>query len=62
MKYLVVNADDFGLSAGINRGILEAHQQGIVTSTTVAVNFPDAATAIAQPRRSAEPGWGCTST
>lgn len=48
MKYLVVNADDFGLSAGINRGILEAHRQGIVTSTTVMVNFPDAAAAIAQ--------------
>ncbi len=25
MKYLIVNADDFGASPGINRGILEAH-------------------------------------
>lgn len=42
MKRLIVNADDFGRSPGINRGILETHQRGIVTSTTVMVNFPDA--------------------
>lgn len=35
MRRLIVNADDFGLSSGINRGILQAHQEGIVTSTTV---------------------------
>ena len=43
MKRLIVNADDFGRSPGINRGILETHLRGIVTSTTVMVNFPDAA-------------------
>lgn len=41
-RYLIVNADDCGLSAGINQGILEVHQRGIVTSTTVMVNLPDA--------------------
>ncbi len=41
-KTLIVNADDLGLSEGINQGILEAHQQGIVTSTTAMVNMPDA--------------------
>ncbi|PYR01516.1 MAG: hypothetical protein DMF97_07400, partial [Acidobacteria bacterium] len=35
MKYLIVNADDFGASSGINRGILEAHQRGILTSTSL---------------------------
>jgi len=35
---LVVNADDFGLSKGQNYGIIEAHRQGIVTSTTAMVN------------------------
>jgi predicted glycoside hydrolase/deacetylase ChbG (UPF0249 family) len=33
-----MNADDFGISDGVNRGILEAHQDGILTSTTLIVN------------------------
>ncbi len=41
-KTLIVNADDLGLSEGVNQGILKAHQQGIVTSTTAMVNMPDA--------------------
>jgi len=32
---LIVNADDFGLTAGVNRGIMEAHSGGIVTSSTL---------------------------
>ena len=38
MKYLIVNADDFGASHGVNRGILEAHRRGILTSTSLLVN------------------------
>lgn len=38
MKSLIVNADDFGLTTGVSRGILEAHHRGIVTSTTLLVN------------------------
>jgi hypothetical protein len=37
-RHLIVNADDFGLTAGVSRGILEAHERGIVTSTTLLVN------------------------
>ena len=37
-KVLIVNADDFGLTPGVSRGILEAHARGIVTSTTLLVN------------------------
>ena len=37
-KVLIVNADDFGLTPGVSRGILEAHRNGIVTSTTLLVN------------------------
>jgi predicted glycoside hydrolase/deacetylase ChbG (UPF0249 family) len=48
MKQLIVNADDFGVSAEVNRGILYAHHNGIVTSTTVMVNFPDAALGLEQ--------------
>ena len=35
MKRLIVNADDFGLHPLINEGILESHQNGIVTSTSL---------------------------
>ena len=37
---LVINADDFGLSAGVNRGILAAHAAGTVTSTSLLPNLP----------------------
>ncbi|QJD82986.1 carbohydrate deacetylase [Cohnella herbarum] len=40
MKYLIVNADDFGLSPGVNRGIVEAYLAGGITSTTLMVNMP----------------------
>jgi predicted glycoside hydrolase/deacetylase ChbG (UPF0249 family) len=40
MKRLIVNADDFNLTRGVSRGILDAHARGIVTSTTVLVNLP----------------------
>ena len=38
MRRLIVNADDFGLTPGVNRAIAEAHQRGIVTSTTLMAN------------------------
>ena len=39
-RTLIVNADDFGLTAGVSRGILDAGAHGIVTSTTAIVNRP----------------------
>jgi predicted glycoside hydrolase/deacetylase ChbG (UPF0249 family) len=39
-RFLIVNADDFGRSPGINAGIIKAHLDGIVTSTTLMVNLP----------------------
>lgn len=41
-RRLIVNADDLGLTPGVNRGILEAHRSGILTSTTTMINMPDA--------------------
>lgn len=35
MRRLIINADDLGLTAGVNRAIIEAHQRGVVTSTTL---------------------------
>ncbi|HTX52799.1 MAG TPA: ChbG/HpnK family deacetylase [Candidatus Baltobacteraceae bacterium] len=39
-KRLIVNADDFNLTPGVTRGILDGHRYGIITSTTVMVNLP----------------------
>ena len=41
-RYLVVNADDFGRSAGVNRGVVRAYENGIVTSASLMVRWPDA--------------------
>jgi chitin disaccharide deacetylase len=38
VRRLIVNADDFGLTPGVNRAILEAHEHGIVTSSTLMAN------------------------
>jgi len=35
LRRLIVNADDFGFTAGVNRAIVEAHTGGIVTSSTL---------------------------
>jgi hypothetical protein len=37
-RYLIVNADDYGLSPGVSEGIRRAHLKGIVTSTTAMMN------------------------
>ncbi|HEY2989182.1 MAG TPA: ChbG/HpnK family deacetylase [Candidatus Binatia bacterium] len=46
-KYLVVNADDFGQSPGVNRGVIQAHERGVVTSASLMVRWPAAAEAAA---------------
>jgi len=38
MRRLIVNADDFGLTDGVNKGIVDAHASGIVTSTSLMVD------------------------
>ena len=43
---LIINGDDFGFSTGVTDGIRQAHQQGILTSTTLLVTTPDAARAM----------------
>lgn len=37
---VIINADDFGLSPGVNRGIVEAFREGVLTSTTMLTNLP----------------------
>jgi predicted glycoside hydrolase/deacetylase ChbG (UPF0249 family) len=38
-RFLIVNADDFGQSSGINSGIARAHRAGVVTSASLMVRF-----------------------
>jgi len=40
VRRLIVNADDFGYTSGINRAIVEAHSYGVVTSSTLMANAP----------------------
>ncbi len=41
-RWLIVNADDFGMSAGVNEGIIESHERGIVSSASLMVRWPAA--------------------
>jgi chitin disaccharide deacetylase len=49
-KRLIVNADDFGLTSGVNRAIIEGHMRGAITSATLMANMPgfDAAVRLAK--------------
>lgn len=58
MRYIIVNADDFGLSPSVNKGIIEAHRNGIVTSTTVMMNMPYAYEAIQYRKAFPNLGFG----
>jgi chitin disaccharide deacetylase len=49
-RSLIINADDFGLSEGVNRGIIEAHEHGVVTSASLMVLQPAAGSAAAYSR------------
>src|SRR6185503_18897756 len=57
-RYLVVNADDLGLSAEIDQGIFETHDTGIVTSASLLVDGPDAEAAIEEARKRPKLGLG----
>jgi chitin disaccharide deacetylase len=57
-RSLIVNADDFGLSEGVNRGIIEAYERGIVTSASLMVLKPAAARAAAYGREHLRFGLG----
>jgi len=58
MKRLIVNADDFGLTEGVNRGIVEAHRNGIVTSTTLMATGAAFSSAVALAKQTRGLGVG----
>lgn len=59
MRRLIVNADDFGFTSGVNRAIAEAHRHGVVTSSTLMANGPTFAEAVELARSHPSLGVGC---
>jgi hopanoid biosynthesis associated protein HpnK len=59
MKYLILNADDFGMTRGVNQGIIRAHREGILTSTTLMANGPAFDDAVEQITANPKLGVGC---
>ena len=59
VKRLIVNADDFGLTAGVNHAIIELHQAGVLTSTTLMANAPATQKAIELALANPTLGVGC---
>ena len=52
VRKLIVNADDFGLTPGVNRAIVEAHRNGVVSSATLMASGPAFDDAVAAVRSS----------
>ena len=59
MGRLIVNADDFGLTSGVNRAIIELHAAGLVTSTSLLARAGAADEAIELARTTPSLGVGC---
>jgi hopanoid biosynthesis associated protein HpnK len=59
VRRLIINADDFGLTAGVNRAIVEAHEHGVVTSATLMANGQAFGDAAGRARSRPRLGVGC---
>jgi chitin disaccharide deacetylase len=59
MKQLILNADDFGMTLGVNEGIIRAHREGILTSATLMANGQAFDDAVERARANKELGVGC---
>jgi hopanoid biosynthesis associated protein HpnK len=59
VRRLIINADDFGLTHGVNRAIAEAHERGVVRSTTLMANAPAFDEAVKLANSSARWSVGC---
>lgn len=58
MASVIINADDFGLCAGVNEGIVKAHREGVLTSATLMANMPGFEQAVALARENPALGVG----
>ena len=57
-KYVVINGDDFGESSPVNQAIITAHQQGVLTSTSLMVTGDKAPEAIELAKENPQLGVG----
>ena len=58
-RRLIINADDFGLTGGVNRAIVEAHARGVVTSATLMATGAAFDDAIARAKENPRLSVGC---
>jgi hopanoid biosynthesis associated protein HpnK len=58
-RLLVINGDDFGLTPGVNAGMLDAHRDGVLTSVSLFANAPSTTQAIAIAHATPSLGVGC---
>ena len=59
MRRLIINADDFGLTLGVNQAIVEGSSRGVVTSATIMANSPAFDDAIALAKSTPQLRTGC---
>jgi hopanoid biosynthesis associated protein HpnK len=59
VRRLIINADDFGFTSGVNRAIVEAHAHGVVTSSTLMANGPAFAEAAQLAKTAPKLSIGC---
>jgi hopanoid biosynthesis associated protein HpnK len=57
-RFVIVNADDFGLCRGVNMAVEESHKKGILTSATLMANMPSAVEAIEIAKKTPSLGVG----
>jgi hopanoid biosynthesis associated protein HpnK len=57
-KRIIINADDFGISSGVNKAVAQAHTNGVLTSATIMANMPAADEAVKMAKQMPDLGVG----
>jgi hopanoid biosynthesis associated protein HpnK len=58
IKRIIINADDFGISSGVNKAVAQAHTNGVLTSATIMANMPAADEAVKIAKQMPDLGVG----
>ena len=58
IKKLIINGDDFGITEGVTKGIIDSHIDGVLTSTTLLVNAPFTEFALDEAKKYPDLGVG----